>query len=76
MSSPAAHTAHHAPSGFIRKYVFSQISTFVQSDDVRLSTVRMLRSSWIGSVGRSAHAPTARQIATAIAARIATTIIA
>jgi cytochrome c oxidase subunit 1 len=23
MSSPAAHTAHHAPTGFIRKYVFS-----------------------------------------------------
>src|SRR6266850_1847885 len=23
MSSPAAHTAHHAPQGFIRKYIFS-----------------------------------------------------
>ncbi len=23
MSAPVAHTAHHAPQGFIRKYVFS-----------------------------------------------------
>ena len=23
MASPAAHTAHHAPQGFIRKWVFS-----------------------------------------------------
>ena len=23
MSSPSTHTAHHAPQGFIRKYVFS-----------------------------------------------------